>query len=89
MSRNRNWVITLNNYQNTELFDNVICKYIAYSKEVAPTTGTPHLQGFISYNNPRSFKSISKLFPRAHLEVAKGTDFDSKVYCSKDDNSFE
>ena len=54
MSRNRNYCFTFNNYPDTSLVDNLICKYIAYSKEVAPTTGTPHLQGYVTFVNAKT-----------------------------------
>lgn len=83
MSRHRNWVFTLNNYINTELVDNVVCKYIAYSKEVAPTTGTPHLQGYISFNSNKTLSAVRKLLPGCHLEVMLGSLAENERYCSK------
>jgi len=83
MSRNRNWVITLNNYQNTELFDNVICKYIAYSKEVAPTTGTPHLQGYVSFINAKTHQQVKKLLPGCFVSAMLGSIAQNETYCSK------
>jgi len=47
----RNWVFTLNNYTDEDIarlanpYEQV--KFIAYGKEIAPTTETPHFQGYI------------------------------------------
>lgn len=83
MSRHRNYIFTFNNYPNTELVDNVDCKYIAYSKEVAPTTGTPHLQGYISFHNPKSFKASCEMLPGCRLAVMQGSIAENDEYCSK------
>jgi len=46
-------------------------------------SGTPHLQGVVCFNNTRSFSAVSKLLPRAHLEVCR--DLGRAVpYCKKD-----
>jgi len=83
MSRNRNFVFTYNNYPDTLLVDNVVCKYIAYSKEVAPTTGTPHLQGYISFANAKTVNSVRTLLPGCHVEAMRGTLAQNDAYCSK------
>lgn len=68
--------------------------YAIVGKEIG-ASGTPHLQGYISC--PTSFlkasagtvskwKSLMPSLTRAHLESARGTDVDSKTYCSKDGN---
>jgi len=84
MSRNRNFVFTYNNYPNTELVDNLICKYIAYSHEVAPTTGTPHLQGFVSFSNAKSLHAVQALLPGCHVEAMIGSIAQNEKYCSKE-----
>jgi len=83
MARHRNYIFTFNNYPNTDLVDNVECKYIAYSKEVAPTTGTPHLQGFISFNSNKTFSAACKSLPGCHVQVMHGSIQENEAYCSK------
>jgi len=83
MSRNRNFCFTYNNYPNTELIDEVNCKYVAYSHEVAPTTGTPHLQGWISFENPKSLNAVINLLPGCHIESMRGSIAENDAYCSK------
>lgn len=79
----------MNNYLDTSLVDNLVCKYIAYSKEVAPTTGTPHLQGYVSFSNPKTLDQVKKLFPRCHISIMIGTLTQNDVYCSKVANMTE
>jgi len=62
--------------------------YGIYGKEVCPTTKRDHLQCYIYYQNPRTWKEIKKYFPNAHIEIAKGTPEENKAYCSKE-KSFE
>lgn len=49
MIRLRNFVFTLHNYSDEDI-DNLLTKlpssYIVFAKEIAPKTGTPHLQGY-------------------------------------------
>lgn len=56
-------------------------------------TGTPHLQGYIHYptsimkastGTVSRWRSLIPSLARAHLETARGSDLDSKLYCSKD-----
>jgi len=72
----RNWVFTLNNYKDEDLarlakpYEQV--KYIAYGKEIAPGTGTPHLQGYVVCWEPQRLSFFKKQIPRAHLEPMRG-----------------
>ena len=88
--RSRHWVFTLANY--TEEHRTVISTttanasvYVCYQPEIAPTTGTPHLQGFISFANPRQLNGVKRLFAPAapHLEPARGTVAQAVEYCQK------
>jgi len=83
MSRNRNFCFTYNNYPDTELVDGLACKYIAYAREVAPTTGTPHLQGWVSFENAKSLSAVRGLLPGCHIEIMRGSYEDNDLYCSK------
>lgn len=83
MSRNRNFVFTFNNYPNTELVDNLNCKYIAYSKEIAPSTGTPHLQGFVAFKNAKTHAQAKRLLPGCYVAPMMGSIAENDSYCSK------
>lgn len=90
--RSRAWVFTLNNYNDDHeaQIQNLECKYLVYGHEVAPTTGTPHLQGFVSFHNQKDFNATRKLFPEGtHIEKKKASDFLASAYCKKDGDYFE
>lgn len=82
MSRSRNYCFTHNNYSNTDLEDQIECKYIVYGKEVGDS-GTPHLQGFISFKTEKSLKQVIGLLPGSHVEKAIAPK-EAIAYCKKD-----
>nr|WAE43273.1 MAG: replication associated protein [Cressdnaviricota sp.] len=84
MSRNYNYVVTYNNYPNTDLFDSIECGYIAYGHEVAPTTGTPHLQGFIHFENACSLRAARRRLPGCDVRPMRGRFDQCEAYCSKE-----
>jgi len=83
MARHRNFVFTFNNYPDTTLVDNVPCKYIAYSKEVAPSTGTPHLQGYITFASVKTKQQVIALLPGCHIQVMIGSITQNDDYINK------
>lgn len=84
MSRYRNWFLTINNYTDKEKEFSLShqAKYIIVGDEVG-SEGTPHLHLYIEYENNKTFTTMKKLFPRANIQVAKGTSEDSRNYLSK------
>jgi len=93
-SKYRAWCFTLNNYtlldeQHIQQTIKSLARYVIYGREIAPGTGTPHLQGYVYFHNQRQRKSVSRLLPRARLEVANGTAQQSRVYCTKDGDYWE
>uniref|UniRef100_UPI004047E072 hypothetical protein n=1 Tax=Polynucleobacter sp. TaxID=2029855 RepID=UPI004047E072 len=85
------YIYTLNNWTQEE-YENIQklkYQYILIGKEIAPTTGTPHLQGYIYFTNKISFKSLCKQMPRARIAKAKGTAKQNRVYCMKGGDCFE
>lgn len=93
-SKYRAWCFTLNNYTKKDEDDlqNVItgfARYIVYGREVAPDTGTPHLQGYVYFHNQRQRKAVARLLPRARLDVANGTATQNRKYCTKEEDFFE
>jgi len=89
--RNRSFVFTKNNYTQDDetVLQAIQCKYVVYGREVAPTTGTPHLQGYISFDNPRTLNGIRTLLTGCHIEVARGTSLENFTYCTKGGDFFE
>jgi hypothetical protein len=53
------------------------------AEEVAPTTGTPHLQGYLSFRTLKTVKQVAKHIPGAHIEIAKGDSASNRAYCVK------
>lgn len=90
--RSRGWCFTLNNYNETKMkiIDDIECRYCIYGKEIAPTTGTHHLQGYIYFDNAITFGSIKKKMPDGtHIEKAKGSPQSNVKYCSKEGDTKE
>jgi len=90
-SKKRHTLFTLNNWTVDEL--NLIrdyaekeAKYMCWSQEVAPSTGTPHLQGYVAWDNPRSLDKFKKaISPRLHYGDengnTNGTAEQNRAYC--------
>lgn len=85
MSRSRSWQFTVNNFTDSDLtrLAQVECVYIVYGKEVAPTTGTPHLQGFVMFENPVRMSTVSDCIP-GHLSPVSNKPWCVAEYCKKD-----
>ena len=88
MSKSRGWCFTLNNWTQEEYdaLSSIECEYIIYGKEVGEECGTPHLQGYVYFANPRVMPK--KLIPRAHWEAqcAKSNQ-QASDYCKKQDKN--
>lgn len=89
--RQRDFVFTCNNYttQHEESIQALKSKYLIYGYELAPTTGTPHLQGYIYFENTRTLSAVIKKMKDCHVEFAKGTTSQNYVYCTKSEKFFE
>lgn len=67
------------------MFNDKHMSYLIWEKEVAPSTGTCHIQGYIRLVRKQSMSTTKLLLTdRAHLERAKGTEEENRVYCSKE-----
>ena len=84
-----NWVFTLNNYSaaDEDTLQGLPFNYLLYGREVAPSTGTPHLQGYIQLKKRFRRGALCKLL-QAHWEPAKG-DVSSQDYCKKEGDYVE
>ena len=95
--RSRGWVITehdtqaksLDYYKKYYEKEKEKIKYIIFALEEATTTGKQHYQGYIYYHEARTFTTIKKIFPKAHLEVQKGTPEQASDYCKKEGDYIE
>lgn len=91
--KHRSYCFTINNYTNLDIayvvcLDEYPIKYMIAGFEVGEE-GTPHIQGYVQYVNPRSFQSVSRSLPRANLRVADGDAHSNFIYCSKDKEYYE
>ena len=87
----KSWCFTLNNYTDEEcefLEERLVllCTVMYASKEVAPSTGTPHIQGYLTLKRTKRQKAMEKLLPRAHWEVAKADKNEQDCYIFKPDS---
>lgn len=86
------WIITLNNPTAMEITGWEQIKMNHFVKEAqgqieVGAEGTPHIQGYIRTESVR-WSQIKKLFPRAHIEIAKNA-IAAKQYCQKTDTRQE
>lgn len=97
-NRTRAWLFTLNNWTEEEehaiidLTRQDSLRYIIFGRENAPTTGTPHLQGFVYFFQPKTFDAVKAFFQidRIHLKrMTYGHTLDIINYCKKDQDFFE
>jgi len=91
-TRSKQWVFTWNNYTDLEYesLAAVDCVYMVVGKEVAPETGTQHLQGYIVLKSLKSLKQMKKLMTDAvHWDIAHGNASQNFGYCSKDGDFVE
>lgn len=89
----KNYCFTLNNYtpeQEKQLQECEHFGYIVYGREIAPTTGTPHLQGYFQLQKKKRITWIKKhINNQMNLRIANGTAAENKKYCTKDGDYYE
>lgn len=84
-TQSTNWCFTINNPTDNDYlllneYGATQAKYLIFSDEVG-SNGTPHIQGYVVLPKRLRTSSVSKLFPRAHLEASKGTAQQASDYC--------
>lgn len=90
----RNWCFTINNYTpgEVEVLQNLDegVKYLICGKEIAPTTGTPHLQGYIVFPNRVRVGHVKTFVGnRARIVPANGDALQNYEYCTKEGEWWE
>lgn len=92
--KSRGWAFTINNY--TEQMVPALAEklsastdYFVFGREVG-ARGTPHLQGYLYFNNPRGFATAKATIgiDAAHVEAAKKPAIANYRYCTKQDKEF-
>jgi len=95
--QSHNWCFTLNNPTEDDeatisnLWTEAKCTYVVFGRETAPTTGTPHLQGFVVFPRKLRFRGVKRIIgiERIHLEAARGAATQAATYCKKDGDFIE
>ncbi len=90
ISASKRWCFVLNNYKKDDLVEMVATfakqnMNFIVGEEIAPTTGTPHLQGYIESKKVFRPFSLFKKY-KAHWEKCKGNRQHNIDYCSKEGN---
>lgn len=90
VKRSRAWVFTLNNYTDESInnlhklleINKPVISHLVVGKEKGEN-GTPHLQGYIRFDNALPLNSVSKKIPGAYLDIANASPLKNHEYCTK------
>jgi hypothetical protein len=90
----RGWTFTVFGYTEeifSPIINNIVSElkadYCVYQLEKCPETKRLHFQGYIHFPANRTFKTLKTKFPNgAHLEKARGSPEENRVYCTKADS---
>lgn len=90
----RRWCFTWNNPPETrEAIEAFItkskCSYYVIGHEVAPTTGTKHLQGYMEFSAGKRLSTLKEVQKEIHWLICKGSQEDNYAYCTKGGNFIE
>lgn len=66
------------------LADDNSVSYVVVGREVCPTTGSKHLQGYVNFVAATTFGNVRELLPQSHIERARGSPEQNRTYCVKD-----
>lgn len=86
MARSRAWSFTHNNYtpEIEQALKTLECRYIVFGYEECPTTGTPHLQGYVVFESSIPFETAKKrIGATAHIEKPEHDALVNYRYCTK------
>lgn len=88
----KSWCFTINNPEPVDEWElealKTSCTYLVVGSEVGEAE-TPHFQGFVIMDSPKTLRQMKTLLTRAHLEPRKGTAKQAADYCKKDGNFSE
>jgi hypothetical protein len=102
--KTRNYLYTINNYTKKDLKKFITLaeslekhRYICFGLEIAPTTGTKHIQGYIQLNIAQRLTFLHNYFSftkggellKFHIDMANGTPDQNRDYCKKDGQFYE
>lgn len=80
------WCFTVNNptVEPDAFADTLVEKgatYVVFGEETAPTTGTPHWQGYVEFGRMKRAPQVNKMVPGWHVESRLGTQQQAIDYC--------
>ena len=85
----KHWCLTINNYeQECAEFDDEQMQYLICGVEVGEKK-TKHLQCYVQFKKKKRFTAVKKIWPTAHIELARGKPKQNVDYCSKEGKSHE
>lgn len=94
--QSKHWCFTHFNYTPddvrayTALGNSSATEYIVFGREICPETGTPHLQGFVTFSSRQRFRQVKTKLPgNPNIRAADGTPLQAATYCKKDNNFTE
>lgn len=79
------WMFTINNPTDEDdpsLWQGF--QFLAYQREVCPTTNTPHYQGYVVFPKKIRLTGLKKINSRAHWQARLGTHEQALAYVTKD-----
>nr|WDW25921.1 MAG: replication-associated protein [Canine stool-associated circular virus] len=90
----RRWCFTWNNPPQDEMIikgmiETLKSSYYIVGSEIAPTTGTYHLQGYMEFPSGKRLETLKKISPSIHWEKCKGNQESNIKYCKKDGKYLE
>lgn len=81
--QSKRWCFTINNYSDEEYHAISFGVGGMLQGELAPDTGTRHLQGFCIFDTNQRLGAMKKLHSTAHFEIMKGTIQQNIAYVTK------
>lgn len=83
--RSRAFCFTWNNFPDDyeTILDAIPARYILAGEELAPTTGTPHLQGYVYFQHGKTIASARTALGGCHVLRANGSHQQNIAYCRK------
>lgn len=72
--RTRGYCFTWNNPPDdySSVLDVIDCRYIVAGEEVAPTTGTRHLQGYVYFRDTKTVAAVRRILRGCHVKAPTG-----------------
>lgn len=72
-----------------KIMDHIECAYMVYQKEKCPKTKRAHFQGYVYFSNAKTHTRVCKLFPGAHILVARKSAAINRKYCLKNETRIQ